>query len=38
MGIGPAPAIREALGRAGLTLDEMTLVEVNEAFAHSMWP
>ena len=33
MGIGPAPAIREALGRAGLTLDEMTLVEVNEAFA-----
>ena len=33
MGIGPAPAIREALDRAGLTLDEMTLVEVNEAFA-----
>ena len=33
MGIGPAPAIRQALGRAGLTLDEMTLVEVNEAFA-----
>lgn len=33
MGIGPAPAIRAALDRAGLTLDQMTLVEVNEAFA-----
>jgi acetyl-CoA acetyltransferase len=33
MGIGPAPAIRQALERAGLTLDEMDLVEVNEAFA-----
>lgn len=33
MGIGPAPAIRRALERAGLTLDDMDLVEVNEAFA-----
>ncbi|MBT8338076.1 MAG: acetyl-CoA C-acyltransferase [Gemmatimonadetes bacterium] len=33
MGIGPAPAIRAALTRAQLTLDEMDLVEVNEAFA-----
>lgn len=33
MGIGPAPAIRTALERAGLTLDDMDLVEVNEAFA-----
>jgi acetyl-CoA acyltransferase 2 len=33
MGIGPAPAIRAALDRAGMTLDEMDLVEVNEAFA-----
>jgi acetyl-CoA acetyltransferase family protein len=33
MGIGPAPAIRKALDRAGLSLEEMTLVEVNEAFA-----
>jgi acetyl-CoA acyltransferase 2 len=33
MGIGPAPAIRQALGRAGLALNDMTLVEVNEAFA-----
>ena len=33
MGIGPAPAARKALARAGLKLDEMDLVEVNEAFA-----
>jgi acetyl-CoA acyltransferase 2 len=33
MGIGPAPAIRLALERAGRSLAEMDLVEVNEAFA-----
>lgn len=33
MGIGPAGATRLALQRAGLTLDQMDLVEVNEAFA-----
>lgn len=33
MGIGPAPAIREALKRANLTLEDMDLVEVNEAFS-----
>ncbi|MBP9112658.1 MAG: acetyl-CoA C-acetyltransferase [Polyangiaceae bacterium] len=33
MGIGPAPAIRSALDRAGLSLSDMDLVEVNEAFA-----
>jgi len=33
MGIGPVPAVRRALERAGLTLDDMDLVEVNEAFA-----
>jgi acetyl-CoA acyltransferase 2 len=33
MGIGPAPAARLALERAGLTIDDMDLVEVNEAFA-----
>jgi acetyl-CoA acetyltransferase family protein len=33
MGIGPAPASRKALQRAGLTLADMDLVEVNEAFA-----
>jgi acetyl-CoA acetyltransferase family protein len=33
MGIGPVPAIRMALERAGLGLDEIDLIEVNEAFA-----
>ncbi|KAJ3197505.1 3-ketoacyl-CoA thiolase, mitochondrial [Irineochytrium annulatum] len=33
MGIGPAPAIRGALKRAGLQLKDMDLIEVNEAFA-----
>ena len=33
MGIGPVPAIRMALDRAGLALDEIDLIEVNEAFA-----
>ena len=33
MGIGPVPATRRVLERAGLTLDDMDLVEVNEAFA-----
>jgi acetyl-CoA acyltransferase len=32
-GIGPVPAIRKALKRAGLTLDHMDLIELNEAFA-----
>ncbi|KHE70356.1 acetyl-CoA C-acetyltransferase, partial [Halobacillus sp. BBL2006] len=33
MGIGPVPAILQALEKAELTLDDMDLVEVNEAFA-----
>jgi len=33
MGIGPVPAIRAALERAGLTRDDIDLFEVNEAFA-----
>jgi acetyl-CoA C-acetyltransferase len=33
MGIGPVPATARALSRAGLTLDEMELIELNEAFA-----
>jgi acetyl-CoA acetyltransferase family protein len=33
MGIGPVPAIQKALALAGLKLDQMDLVEVNEAFA-----
>jgi acetyl-CoA acetyltransferase family protein len=33
MGIGPVPASRQALAHAGLALDDMDLVEINEAFA-----
>ncbi|XP_037092843.1 3-ketoacyl-CoA thiolase, mitochondrial-like [Pollicipes pollicipes] len=33
MGIGPAPAIRKLLEKAGLTLNDIGLVEINEAFA-----
>jgi len=33
MGIGPAPAIRAALAKAGWTLDDLDLVEINEAFS-----
>ncbi len=33
MGIGPAPAIRQALERAGMTLGDLDLLEINEAFA-----
>jgi len=33
MGIGPVPATRRALERAGLTLDDVAVIELNEAFA-----
>ena len=33
MGIGPVPATRKALARAGLTLGQMDVIELNEAFA-----
>ncbi len=33
MGIGPVPAIKSALSRAGLKLEDMAAVEVNEAFS-----
>jgi 3-oxoadipyl-CoA thiolase len=33
MGMGPVPAIRRALDAAGLGLDEIDLIEINEAFA-----
>ena len=33
MGLGPIPATRKALARAGLTIDQIDLVELNEAFA-----
>ena len=33
MGIGPVPASQKALARAGLSLDDMQVIEINEAFA-----
>jgi acetyl-CoA C-acetyltransferase len=33
MGIGPVPAVRKALARAGKTLDDVDVIELNEAFA-----
>ncbi len=33
MGIGPVPATKKALERAGLTLDDIDIIELNEAFA-----
>ncbi|MDQ8032101.1 MAG: acetyl-CoA C-acyltransferase, partial [Bordetella sp.] len=33
MGIGPAPATRKVLAQTGLTLDQMDVIELNEAFA-----
>ena len=33
MGIGPVPAIKQALKRANLTIEDMDIVEINEAFA-----
>ena len=38
MGLGPIEASRQALGRAGLTIDEIDLVEINEAFAAQVIP
>jgi 3-oxoadipyl-CoA thiolase len=33
MGIGPAPAVRKVLAKAGLTIADMDVIELNEAFA-----
>jgi len=33
MGIGPAPAVRKVLAKAGLTIGDMDVIELNEAFA-----
>ena len=33
MGVGPVPASRDAMNKAGLTIEDMDLVEANEAFA-----
>jgi acetyl-CoA C-acetyltransferase len=38
MGLGPIEACRVALKRAGLTIDDIDLVEINEAFAAQVVP
>ena len=38
MGLGPIDAIRQALGRAGLTVGDVDLFEINEAFAAQVVP
>jgi acetyl-CoA C-acetyltransferase len=38
MGLGPIEAVRQALGRAGMTIDDIDLVEINEAFAAQVIP
>ncbi len=38
MGLGPVEASRQALARAGLTVDDVDLVEINEAFAAQVVP
>ncbi|WP_419941299.1 thiolase family protein [Candidatus Palauibacter sp.] len=38
MGIGPVPATRKALRRAGLTVEDIDLIELNEAFAAQSLP
>ncbi len=38
MGLGPIDACRQAMGRAGLSIDDIDLVEINEAFAAQVVP
>ena len=38
MGLGPIEACRQALKRAGMTIDQIDLVEINEAFAAQVLP
>jgi acetyl-CoA C-acetyltransferase len=38
MGLGPIPAVRAVLKQAGLTIDDIDLVEINEAFAAQVLP
>jgi len=38
MGLGPIEAVRQALSRAGMTIDDIDLVEINEAFAAQVLP
>jgi acetyl-CoA C-acetyltransferase len=38
MGLGPIEAVKQALGRAGMSIDDVDLVEINEAFAAQVIP
>ena len=38
MGLGPVEAVKQALGRAGMSIDDVDLVEINEAFAAQVIP
>ena len=38
MGLGPIESTRQALGRAGMTIDDVDVVEINEAFAAQVIP
>jgi acetyl-CoA C-acetyltransferase len=38
MGLGPIEAVRQALGRAGMSIEDVDLVEINEAFAAQVIP
>ena len=38
MGLGPVPAVRKALHRAGMSIDDIDIIELNEAFAAQAMP
>jgi acetyl-CoA C-acetyltransferase len=38
MGLGPIPAVEKVLGYAGMTMDDIDIVELNEAFAAQVVP
>ena len=38
MGVGPIPAVRNVLGQAGMTMSDIDIVELNEAFAAQVVP
>lgn len=38
MGMGPVPATRKALAWAGLSIDDIGIVELNEALTAARWP
>ncbi len=37
MGVGPIPASRNAMAKAGVTIEDIDLIEANEAFAAQSW-